>query len=60
MHIKPYTHEGGGYKTNRDDEGREDVGKLDPGAPLVGMRHEAATAENSVELPQEIRNRTTI
>lgn len=38
----------------------EDVGKLEPGAPLVGMPHEAATVGSSVEVPQEITNAATI
>ena len=31
-----------------------------PLAPLVGMQTGAATLENSVEVPQKIKNRTTL
>ena len=43
-----------------DYDAREDVKKWIPLALLVGMQTGAATLENSVEVPQIIKNRTSV
>jgi len=34
--------------------------KRNPLVPLVGMQTSAATVENSMEVPQKVKNRTTL
>ena len=41
------------------DDG-EDVGKGEPFALLVGMQTGAATLENSIEMPQKVKVKTTL
>ena len=47
-----------------NNTGKTDVGKMkrkgDALTLLVGMQTGAATLENSVEVPQKIKNRTTL
>ena len=45
-------------KTNNTGNGCR--GERNPRAPLVGMRPGAATVENGMEVPQKVKNRTTL
>ena len=47
-------------KTTRNNSAGEDVEKGNPRALLVGMQTGTTTAENSMEVPQKVKNRTAL
>ena len=58
--IPPHTSQSGQIEQIRRLDAGEDVEKRNPLALLVGMQTGAASLENSVEVPQNIKNRSTL